>query len=60
MNDDDKRWKGQGEKLKDAFDDAWDKAKGNGAEPGKYVVERIEIETSNPIHSYSVIIVPAG
>ncbi|HZT84492.1 MAG TPA: hypothetical protein VE984_03620 [Gaiellaceae bacterium] len=53
-------WKGRSEgpgaNLQDAIVDAWDKAKGDEAPAGKYVVESIEIETSNPIHAYVVVI----
>jgi hypothetical protein len=56
-------WKGKSEgddaSLQAAIEDAWDKAKGHHAAAGKYVVDRIEIETSNPIHAYIVIINPS-
>ena len=44
--------------LETALENAWQDAKDNhGAQPGTYVVERIEVECHNPIHSYTVIIV---
>jgi hypothetical protein len=42
--------------LQDAIEDAWKNAEADGAGPGTYVVTRIEIETRNPIHAYSVTI----
>jgi hypothetical protein len=60
MNDyDDKGYEGKGGNLGAAFENAWDSAKGSGAEPGRYTVE-IAIETSNPIHTYIVVITPSG
>ena len=57
-------WKGKSEgddaSLQAAIEDAWEKAKGKHAAAGKYVVDRIEIETSNPIHAYIVLISPTG
>jgi hypothetical protein len=43
--------------LDAALENAWEDAKKNGGQPGTYVVERIEIDCRNPIHSYTVIIV---
>lgn len=51
---------GESASLDQAFQDAWDKAKGDDAPPGTYVVTRIEIEARNPIHSYSVTINPGS
>jgi hypothetical protein len=46
------------EGLDVALERAWEDAKDNHrGQPGPYVVERIEIECRNPIHSYTVIIV---
>lgn len=60
MNDyDDVNYKGRGANLEAAFEDAWHHAKDEGAAPGTYTVQ-IEIEASNPIHSYIVIISPVG
>ena len=60
MNDfDDRHFEGKGANLEAAFEAAWHEAKEDGAPPGRYTVE-IEIETSNPIHSYIVIITPTG
>lgn len=49
--------KGQNEKLKEAFDAAWEDAKGKGALPGIYDA-KIQVETKNPIHAYIVTISP--
>lgn len=58
MNDyDDKKYHGKGEKLKDALEDAWQKAKDDGAPAGTYNVE-LKIETENPIRGYIVVITP--
>ncbi len=43
--------------LEAAIADAWENAKDNGERGGEYKVE-IHIHASNPIHSYSVTIVP--
>jgi hypothetical protein len=60
MNDyDDKKYEGKGEKLKDALDNAWNKAKADGAPAGTYNVE-LKIETENPIRGYIVVITPDG
>ena len=45
------------EGLDQALENAWEDAKKNGGQPGTYVVERIEVDCQNPIHSYTVIIV---
>jgi hypothetical protein len=58
MELDENVYQGQGEKLHDALDDAWNKAKAKGAQPGRYQVESIVVEASNPIHSYIVVIQP--
>ncbi len=47
------------EGLETAFDRAWEDAKAKGAQPGQYTVQ-IAIEAENPIHSYIVLIIPAG
>ena len=52
-----KNYEGKGDKLKDALDQAWDKAKADGAPPGKYKVD-LAIETENPIRGYIVVITP--
>jgi hypothetical protein len=57
--DDDKRYKGTGGNLGAAFENAWNSAKENGAEPGVYSVE-IAIEAENPIRGYIVVITPTG
>jgi hypothetical protein len=55
------RWEGRGADLHAALDDAWhNNALKAGAEPGRYVVESIEIEVENPIRTYIVIITPTG
>jgi hypothetical protein len=60
MDDDDltQSWEGRGQHLHDALDDAWNNAKKNGAEPGRYVVQYVAIEAENPIRTYIVIIGP--
>lgn len=60
MNDyDDKKYEGKGGNLGSAFEHAWDKAKEDGASPGRYKVE-LMIEAENPIRGYIVIITPDG
>lgn len=60
MNDyDDKKYEGKGGNLGSAFEHAWDKAKEDGAPPGRYKVE-LMIEAENPIRGYIVIITPDG
>lgn len=55
-------WKGKGKSegadksLEKAFEAAWEDAKGKGGPAGKYVLERIEVDTTNPITTYTVII----
>lgn len=46
------------EGLHKAIERAWDDAKAKGGQPGRYTVHKIEIEASNPIHSYIVTIGP--
>jgi hypothetical protein len=53
-------WKGKAPSLEAAFEEAWATAKEQGAGPGRFVVESIEIETENPIRTYVVIIGPGG
>jgi hypothetical protein len=43
--------------LEKAMENAWQDAKGHGGSAGTYVVERIELDCRNPIHTYTVIIV---
>jgi hypothetical protein len=45
---------GQGETLKDACNDAWEKAKGAGKDPGWYEIKKIEVRAENPIREYRV------
>jgi hypothetical protein len=59
QRDDDDTYEGQGTKLHDALEDAWNKAKVKNAQPGRYKVKSIVIQTENPIHSYIVLIGPA-
>ncbi len=59
MNDFDKGYEGKGGNLGAAFEHAWDRAKEDGAPPGRYRVE-IFVETENPIRGYAVIITPDG
>jgi hypothetical protein len=56
-------WHGRSERKDDekpslqaAIEAAWRSAEADGAGAGTYVVTRIEIETRNPIHAYSVTI----
>ena len=51
MDDDDltKGREGRGHTCGAAFENAWNNAKKNGAEPGAYMVEYVAIETENPI-----------
>lgn len=57
-------WKGKSQgddaSLQAAIEDAWENAKGHQAPAGWYVVDKIKIETSNPIHAYVVLISPTG
>ena len=43
--------------LETALENAWKDAKNHGGQPGTFIVERIEVDCDNPIHSYTVIIV---
>ena len=44
--------------LEQAIENAWQDAKDkHGGQPGKYLVERIELDCRNPIHGYTVVIV---
>ena len=45
------------EGLDAALENAWEDAKQHGGKPGTYIVERIELDCQNPIHTYTVIIV---
>ena len=45
------------EGLDVALERAWEDAKQHGGKPGTYIVERIELDCQNPIHTYTVIIV---
>ena len=56
MNDD-KKYEGKGQKLKDAVQHAWENAKADGAPAGTYNVQ-LKIETENPIRGYVAIITP--
>jgi hypothetical protein len=47
---------GTGETIEAAAAHAWENARAAGAKPGKYVVEKIEIEAVNPIRAYIVTI----
>ena len=55
-------WKGKSEgddaSLQAAIEDAWENAKGHHADAGWYVVDKIKVQTSNPIHTYVVLISP--
>ena len=45
--------------LQAAIEDAWEKRRRDPPRPGRHVCRyKIEIETSNPIHAYSVSINP--
>jgi hypothetical protein len=58
MNEDERHGHGRSEgphaSLHDAIANAWDDAKGKNLPAGRYVVDEIEIETTNPIHAYVV------
>ena len=64
MNQGQGPWKGKSEdkpgkpaSLKEAFEDAWNNAKNNGAAPDvPLTVEAIQIVGNNPIHTYIVIV----
>ena len=47
---------GTGETVEEAAAHAWENARAAGAKPGKYLIEKIEIETVNPIRAYVVTI----
>lgn len=51
---------GTGETVEEAAAHAWENARAAGAKPGKYLVEKIEIEAVNPIRAYIVTIGPTG
>jgi hypothetical protein len=51
---------GTGETVEAAAAHAWENARAAGAKPGKYVIEKIEIEAVNPIRAYIVTIGPTG
>jgi hypothetical protein len=51
---------GTGETVEAAAAHAWENARAAGAKPGKYLVEKIEIEAVNPIRTYIVTIGPSG
>ena len=58
MNDDEGHGRSEGEhaSLHKAIENAWEDAKGKHLPAGTYVVDTIEIETTNPIHAYAVTI----
>jgi hypothetical protein len=47
---------GTGATLAEATAHAWENARAEGAQPGKYELTKIEIEAVNPIHAYIVTI----
>jgi hypothetical protein len=51
---------GTGETVEAAAAHAWENARAAGAKPGKYVIEKIEIEAVNPIRAYIITIGPSG
>jgi hypothetical protein len=55
-----KTFTGSGGTLQKATAHAWENARASGAEPGRYLIDKIEIETENPIRSYIVTIKPTG
>jgi hypothetical protein len=55
---DDDVYEGSGPTLEAAFEDAWNHAKKNRAQPGTYPAKLIAIEAENPIHAYIVTIGP--
>jgi hypothetical protein len=48
---------GTGETVEAAAAHAWENARAAGAKPGKYVIEKIEIDAVNPIRGYIVTII---
>lgn len=58
MHDDD-RWEGRGPSLEAAFEQAWQEAKKSG-QSGRFTIDTIGFEASNPIHAYIVIIKAGG
>ena len=60
MSDDDSSYQGEGPSLEAAFEDAWQKAKGNHEPPGRYTARLVAVEATNPIHTYIVEISPTG
>jgi hypothetical protein len=59
MHNDDDRWEGRGASLEAAFEQAWQQAKSNG-KSGRFTIDTIGFEASNPIHVYIVIIKSGG
>jgi hypothetical protein len=53
-------YEGQGETIRDAANDAWEKAKRAGKEPGWYKVKTLYVLTENPVREYKVTITPGG
>ncbi len=49
-------FEGQGDTLEAAANDAWEKAKRGGKEPGWYKVKTMWVRSENPIREYRVII----
>ena len=52
-----KSYSGTGATIEAAAAHAWENARAAGAKPGKYVIEKTEIEAVNPIRAYIVTIV---
>jgi hypothetical protein len=57
-NSKEKTYTGTGATLEKATAHAWENARASGAKPGKFVIQKIEIETENPIRSYTSTISP--
>lgn len=51
---------GHGETFHLATEDAWEKAKRGGKEPGWFKVKATYVRSENPIREYRVIITPGG
>ncbi|HEY2542507.1 MAG TPA: hypothetical protein VGH92_05590 [Gaiellaceae bacterium] len=53
-------FRGNGETLEAAIENAWQVAKESGARPGDFRLVDIGFNANNPIREYSVVIGPLG
>ena len=61
MSNSKKSYSGTGKTIEAAAAHAWENARAARAKPGTYAIEKIEIETVNPIRAYIVTIIgPSG